>query len=118
MLQVLALTDVDQAIYTQYHKDCVDSSGVKIELLESAYEGEVVEDVNFKTYLHCYFLKAGFQNEHGEMQSSIINSVLPYMTADEDEMARIILECERRKLKGNDPTETAFLNFKCYIGAI
>lgn len=97
----------------------MESSGVEMELLERAYEGEVVEDVNFKKYLNCYFVKAGFQNAAGEMQSSVINSVLPHMTGkDEDEMAKIILDCEGRKLKGDDPAETAYLNFKCYIGAI
>lgn len=115
----MALTDDEQAIYTEYHKDCVDSSGVKIEILERAYEGEVVEDIDFKNYLNCYFVKAGFQNKDGEMQSSVINSVLPHMKGkDEDEMARTIVECEGRKLKGDNPQETAFLNFKCYIGAI
>lgn len=90
-----------------------------MEHLERAYEGEVIEDENFKTYLNCYFVKAGFQNEDGEMQSSVINSVLPHMTGkDGDEMAKTIMECEGRKLKGDNPAETAYLNFKCYIGAI
>lgn len=89
-----------------------------MEILEQAYEGQVIEDINLKRYFNCFFVKSGFQNEAGEMQSSVINSVLPHMTKNADETARIIIDCEGRKLKGTDPVETAFMNFKCYVGAL
>lgn len=118
MFQALALTVEEQAIYTQHHKDCVETSGVEREILEKAYEGEVIEDINLKQYFTCFFVKSGFQNENGEMQPAVINSVLPHMTRNADETARTIIECEGRKLVGKDPADTAFLNFKCYIGAV
>lgn len=118
MFQALALTDEEQAIYTQHHKDCVETSRVEMEILEKAYEGEVIDDANLKKYFNCFFVKSGFQNEAGDMQSNVINSVLPHMTKNADETAKTIIECEGRKLKGPDPEETAFMNFKCYIGAV
>lgn len=112
------MTDEEQAVYTKHHKDCEESSAVDREILEKAYEGEVIEDINLKKYFNCFFVKSGFQSEDGAMQSGVINSVLPYMSRNADEVSRTIIECEGKKLIGSDPTDTAFLNFKCYVGAI
>ncbi|EFA10683.1 odorant binding protein C19 [Tribolium castaneum] len=108
----------DESVYLSNHEACVKLSGVDETLLETIYEGDVFEDMKFKTYIHCFFKKSGFQDENGVMHFDAIKSSFHKDFSQTENIDKTITECEEKKLNGESALETAFLHFKCFMGEL
>nr|AHE13793.1 odorant binding protein [Lissorhoptrus oryzophilus] len=95
----------------QNRQECINSTKVNPELIEKADLGEFSEDPALKCFTKCFYQKAGFVNDKGEVQKDVVEAKLPPQ-ADKKKALEIVDKCQ---MKGKDPCETVYLIHKCYF---
>nr|WJJ63267.1 odorant binding protein 9 [Pachyrhinus yasumatsui] len=95
----------------QNRQECIEETKVNPELIEKADLGEFTEDDALKCFTKCFYQKAGFVNDEGEVQKDVVEAKLPPQ-ADKKKALEIVDKC---KLKGKDSCETVYLIHKCYF---
>lgn len=76
--------------------------------------GEFPDDAALKCFTKCFYQKAGFVNDKGEIQKDVIEAKLPPQ-ADKKKALEIVDKCTA---KGSDACETVYLAHKCYFESI
>nr|QFO46779.1 odorant binding protein [Cylas formicarius]QFO46780.1 odorant binding protein [Cylas formicarius] len=94
----------------QNRQECVAETKVDPILIEKADLGEFPEDEKLKCFTKCFYQKAGFVNDKGEVQLDVVKAKIP-TEADREQALKIVAKCQ---LKGKDPCETVYLIHKCY----
>nr|UWL63305.1 odorant binding protein 15 [Pagiophloeus tsushimanus]UWL63307.1 odorant binding protein 17 [Pagiophloeus tsushimanus] len=92
-------------------QECIDETKVNPELIEKADLGEFSDDPALKCFTKCFYQKAGFVNDKGEVQKDVVEAKLPSQ-ADKKKALEIVDKCE---VKGKDVCETVYLIHKCYF---
>lgn len=82
------------------------------ELIEKADNGNFVEDDKLKCFTKCFYQKAGFIDDKGEILIDVIKSKIPE-GVDKDKALEVIETC--KKHVGANTCETAYLVHKCYF---
>ncbi|XP_066262795.1 general odorant-binding protein 56d-like [Euwallacea similis] len=95
----------------QNRQDCIEETKVNPELIEKADLGEFTEDQALKCFTKCFYQKAGFVNEKGEVQKDVVEAKLPPQ-ADKKKALEIVDKCE---VKGKEPCDTVYQIHKCYF---
>ncbi|XP_050305821.1 general odorant-binding protein 56a-like [Anthonomus grandis grandis] len=92
-------------------QECIKETKVNPELIERADLGEFTEDESLKCFTKCFYQKAGFVNDKGEVQRDVIEEKLP-AGADKKKALEIVDKC---KAEGKNACETVYLVHKCYF---
>ncbi|KAF7278587.1 general odorant-binding protein 56d-like [Rhynchophorus ferrugineus] len=92
-------------------KQCIEETKVNPELIEKADQGNFVDDNSLKCFTKCFYQKAGFVNDEGEVQLDVVKAKLPPQ-ADKEQALAIVEKC---KIKGKDACDTVYLIHKCYF---
>nr|WCD39077.1 odorant-binding protein 2 [Euplatypus parallelus] len=95
----------------QNRQECIAETKVNPDLIEKADQGDFSEDDTLKCFTKCFYQKAGFVNENGEVQLEVIKDKLPAQ-ADREKALEIVEKC---KMEGKDPCDTVYLIHKCYF---
>ncbi|CAG9764445.1 unnamed protein product [Ceutorhynchus assimilis] len=92
-------------------QQCIKETKVDPELIEKADYGEFTDDAALRCFTKCFYQKAGFVNDKGEVQKDVIEAKLPAQ-ADKKKALEIVDKCQ---VKGKDACETVYLIHKCYF---
>ncbi|ENN78201.1 general odorant-binding protein 56d [Dendroctonus ponderosae] len=92
-------------------QQCIEETKVNPDLIEKADLGDFAEDQALKCFTKCFYQKAGFVNDKGEVQKDVVEAKLPPQ-ADKKRALEIVDKCA---LKGKDACETVYLIHKCYF---
>lgn len=95
----------------QNRQDCIVETKVDPILIEKADIGEFTDDDALKCFTKCFYKKAGFVNDNGEVQKDVVEAKLPPQ-ADKKKALEIVDKCQA---KGKDSCETVYLIHKCYF---
>nr|AIZ03625.1 odorant binding protein 7-like protein [Anomala corpulenta]AKC58531.1 odorant binding protein 10 [Anomala corpulenta] len=96
----------------RYREECVKEAKVDPALIDKADAGEFADTKELKCFAKCFYVKAGFITEQGELLMDVVKAKLP--PEHEREKALAIIElC--KDLKGADACETAYAIHKCYF---
>ncbi|KAI4468720.1 odorant binding protein-related [Holotrichia oblita] len=91
----------------RYREECVKEAKVDPALIDKADAGEFADTKELKCFAKCFYVKAGFITEQGELLMDVVKAKLP--PEHEREKALAIIElC--KDLKGADACETAHKN--------
>lgn len=92
--------------------DCSKKESDVPELIQMMREGTWKEDKEFKSFMHCVYLRSGYSNQDdGRVKIDIASAVFP----DPVLMKKIITDCDKEATQHTvDPVETTFMNFKCF----
>lgn len=107
----------DEELMGRY-TNCVIQNHIDQATIEEAHLGKEITNDNFKSFLYCFFKSIGFQNDDGIMDYNIVRSMMPQFAhiRGKEESTKAIEVCENTKPIGSTPEETAYLNYKCYMG--
>ncbi|KAJ8932124.1 hypothetical protein NQ314_014905 [Rhamnusium bicolor] len=92
-------------------ENCVFETKVDAELIDKADKGDFVDDEKLKCFTKCFYQKAGFVTENGDLLLDTIKAKIP-ATVDKEKALKVIEKCQQ---KGKDACETVFLVHKCYF---
>lgn len=81
------------------------------ELLVKLKNGDLVDDPNLKSFLHCLYTKVKFYRPDGTVDIDRVKSKLPQDLTEAQKDA-VVNDC--LSLKGTDAKDTAFIHYKCY----
>ncbi|RZB39330.1 PBP GOBP domain containing protein [Asbolus verrucosus] len=96
----------------RYRQECITETNANPELIDRADNGDFVDDANLKCFSKCFYQKAGFVTDKGELILDVIKAKIPKET-DREKALAIIDKC--KDLKGADSCETVYLVHKCYF---
>lgn len=96
----------------KYREECVQESKVDPAVIDKADEGDFADSRELKCFARCFYTKAGFLTEQGELLLDVVKAKIPAEHNREKALAIIEL-C--KDLKGSDPCETAYAIHKCYF---
>lgn len=107
----------DEEIMGHYTACVIDNHVDQLTIIQ-AHEGVDIINKNFKDFLFCFFKRVGFQNDNGDMDYETVRSMMPQFAHIRGKEAplKAIEICESTKPVGSNPEETAYLNYKCYMG--
>lgn len=107
----------DEELMGRYSR-CVIDTHIDQDLIEKAQLGEDIISENFKKFLNCFFKSIGFQEQDGAMNYDTVRSMMPQFAhiRGKEDPTKAIEFCESTKPLGATPEETAYLNYKCYMG--
>lgn len=97
---------------------CVIDTHIDQSTIEKAHQGLDIISENFNKFLFCFFKSIGFQDENGQMNYETVRTLIPQFAhiRGKEEPTAAIEFCESTKPTGETPEETAYLNYKCYMG--
>nr|AKI84368.1 OBP10 [Holotrichia parallela] len=96
----------------KYREECVEESKVDPTLIDKADAGDFADTRELKCFSKCFYTKAGFFTEKGELLLDVVKAKIP--PEHDRERAFAILDlC--KDLKGSDGCETAYAIHKCYF---
>nr|AZK90220.1 odorant binding protein 16 [Holotrichia oblita] len=96
----------------KYREECVQETKVDPALIDKADAGDFADTRELKCFAKCFYTKAGFFSEKGELLLDVVKTKIP--PEHEREKALTIIElC--KDLKGSDACETAYAIHKCYF---
>lgn len=94
--------------------ECQKSTKVAAELLDHLDKGEYKGDgSDLNCYPKCYFLKAGFMDDKGEINEEVMKEMVKD-SPNKDKLDEIIDHCNESHAKGKDACEIAFNAYKCF----
>lgn len=96
----------------QFRNDCIAETKVDPVLIDRADNGDFVDDAKLQCFSKCFYQKAGFVAENGDLLLDVIKERIP-KEADREKALAIIDKC--KDLKGADSCETVYLVHKCYF---
>ncbi|XP_044265626.1 general odorant-binding protein 56d-like [Tribolium madens] len=96
----------------QYRDDCIAETKVDPALIDRADNGDFVDDAKLQCFSKCFYQKAGFVAENGDLLFDVIKAKIP-KEANREKALAIIDKC--KDLKGADSCETVYLVHKCYF---
>lgn len=106
------LSDEQKQRIQKYRQECISETQVNPELIDKADKGDFTDDKNLKCFAKCFYKKAGFVNDKGELLLDVIKSKIPG-DVDREKALAVIDKCKDRV--GADTCETVFLVHKCYF---
>ncbi|XP_019866286.1 general odorant-binding protein 56d-like [Aethina tumida] len=102
-----------QELILKYRDTCIQETGVNPELIVKADNGEFTDnDEKLQCFTKCFYQKAGFINEKGDILLDVIEAKIPE-GADKQKALAVIELC--KKHVGSNPCENAYLVHKCYF---
>nr|AXO78402.1 odorant binding protein 24 [Xylotrechus quadripes] len=104
-------SDEERKRILKNREDCVAETKVDPELIDRADKGDFVDDDKLKCFTKCFYQKAGFVTETGDLLIETIKAKIP-SNIDKEKALEIIEKC---KQKGKDACETVYLVHKCYF---
>ncbi|KAJ8924143.1 hypothetical protein NQ315_006927 [Exocentrus adspersus] len=90
---------------------CVLETKVDPNLISRADAGDFVDDEKLKCFTKCFYQKAGFVTESGELLLDVIKAKIPD-NVDKEKALQVVEKC---KQSGKDACETVYLVHKCYF---
>jgi hypothetical protein len=96
----------------KYREECIAETQVDPVLIDRADNGDFTDDPKLKCFSKCFYQKAGFVAENGDLLLDVIKAKIPKET-DREKALGIIDKC--KDLKGADSCETVYLVHKCYF---
>ncbi|XP_063905162.1 general odorant-binding protein 56d-like [Zophobas morio] len=96
----------------QYRNECIEQTKVDPVLIDRADTGDFAKDPKLYCFSKCFYQKAGFVAENGDLLLDVIKEKIPKET-DREKALGVIEKC--KDLKGGDSCETVFLVHKCYF---
>lgn len=106
----LEITSEQKAKLQQYKEDCKAETGVDVDILKKLKDGEFPDDPKLKDFLFCVSKKAGFQNEAGEVQESVILDKLGHAIKDEEKAKQLTEKCAKQE---GSPAEVVYKIVSC-----
>nr|QUP79530.1 odorant binding protein 37 [Monochamus saltuarius] len=91
--------------------DCITETKVDPNLITRADAGDFVDDDKLKCFTKCFYQKAGFVTENGELLLDVIKAKIP-ASVDKERAVKVVEDC---KQTGKDACETVYLIHKCYF---
>ncbi|CAH0551615.1 unnamed protein product [Brassicogethes aeneus] len=105
------LTEEQQKKIIENRENCVKETGVDPEMIDRADVGDFTDDPKLQCFAKCFYQKAGFVNDKGEIVMETLKAKLP--EENKEEALAIIEKCKDKK--GKDACETAYAIHKCYF---
>jgi hypothetical protein len=116
--KVPILSDTNQAVLTdkqiqqlqKHTKVCRAETGVSLELIAKARNGDFADDLKLKEHFLCVGKRFGLATESGQIDLHVLRSRVRKATASEEETDNIVSKCVVKK---DTPRETFFELSKC-----
>lgn len=81
-------------------------------MIDKADSGDFTDDAKLMCFSKCFYQKAGFVAENGDLLLDVIKEKIPD-DSNRDKALAIIDKC--KELKGENACETVYLIHKCYF---
>ncbi|XP_070502494.1 general odorant-binding protein 56d-like [Chironomus tepperi] len=100
----------------EYIASCKTETGISDENADKIKAGDFsVKDEKAQCFTHCFFKKASFVNDKGEIQPDVMISKLSHKPTEKNEaLEALINRCVKEK--GESDCETSFKVYECYRG--
>nr|USH46143.1 odorant binding protein 13 [Apriona germarii] len=96
---------------TNNREACIAETKVDISLIAKADQGDFADDDKLKCFTKCFYQKAGFVTEKGDLLLDPIKAKMP-PSVDKEKAIKVVENCKK---PGKNACETVFLVHKCYF---
>lgn len=94
------------------HEECYKDTGVDVELIKHIKTGDYKGDgTDLECFPKCFFLKAGFMNDKGEVLIDVMKEALN-TEENPEKLIKVVENCSAKT--GKDLCETSFMHYKCW----